>query len=287
MLKTPITKTALLAAVLIPSASMAIEDCETTVTESRMKQQIEDLQRQNQAQQQNITELLQIIRSSVRQKINTEDLQRQNQTVLREVKELVQIILSSFRQKINIEDLQQQLQAQQQEIKELQTALSSLRKKLEAISVTNNGNVGIGTASPEAKLEIAGNVKMTGKLSYGCPAGMANAGGYCIHTISPYPRGKNWWQALDVCIADGYRLCSQSEVVNAAKAGILKQYKWSEGDSWYYTASQAEKSPGASGENQVCDVQGNIDQSNQPQYSVQCQHEKSWTHKWRTTVCCY
>jgi hypothetical protein len=58
----------------------------------------------------------------------------------------------------------------------------------------------------------------------GCPAGMANAGGYCIHTISPYPRGQNWWQALDACIADGYRLCSQSEVVNALRAGVLKQY---------------------------------------------------------------
>jgi hypothetical protein len=35
-------------------------------------------------------------------------------------------------------------------------------------------------------------------------------------------------------------------------------------------------------------VQGNINQPpDYPQYSVQCQHEKSWTDKWRTTVCCY
>jgi len=121
----------------------------------------------------------------------------------------------------------------------------------------------------------------------GCPAGMANARGYCIHTISPYPRGKNWWQALDACIADGYRLCSQSEVVNALRAGVLKQYYWSEGNSWYRTASQAETSPGAGGENQVCDVQGNIDEPNHPQYNVQCNHEKSWADKWSTTVCCY
>jgi hypothetical protein len=126
-----------------------------------------------------------------------------------------------------------------------------------------------------------------GKFTHGCPAGMANAGGFCIHTISPYPRGLNWWESLDACIADGYRLCSQSEVVNALRAGVLKQYYWSEGDIWYATASQAENSPGTSEENQVCNVQGNINQPNHLQYSVQCNHEKSWTEEWKMTVCCY
>jgi len=184
MLKIPLSKTAplFLAAVLIPSASMAIEDCGTSVTECKLKQEIKELKVQ---------------------------------------------------------------------VKKLQAVVSLMQQKNR------------------------------------CPAGMANARGYCIHTISPYPRGKNWWQALDACIADGYRLCSQSEVVNALKAGVLKQYYWSEGDSWYVTASQAETSPGSNAENQVCEVQGNIDQPGQPHYSVQCQGEKSWTNKWRTTVCCY
>jgi len=60
MLKIPITKTAPLfiaALVLMSSASMAIEDCGTSVTECRMKQQIEDLQRENKTQQRQITEL--------------------------------------------------------------------------------------------------------------------------------------------------------------------------------------------------------------------------------------
>jgi hypothetical protein len=71
MLKIPITKTAplFLVAVLMPSASIAIEDCGTSVTECRMKQQIEDLQRQNKTQQGQITEL-QTALSSLRQKMN-------------------------------------------------------------------------------------------------------------------------------------------------------------------------------------------------------------------------
>jgi len=195
MLKMKMTKTAslFLAAVLMPYASMAIEDCGTSVTECQLRQEIKELRQQNKT-----------------------------------------------------------LQGQMEKI---QAAMSLMQQEMAVIN--------------------------------GCPAGMANAGGYCIHTISPYPRGKNWWQALDACIADGYRLCSQSEVVNALRAGVIKQYYWSEGDSWYVTASQAETSPGAGGENQVCEVQGNINQADHPQYSIQCQGEKSWTDKWRTTVCCY
>jgi len=63
MPKTPITATLLIAALaLMPSASIAIEDCGTSVTECRMKQQIEDSQRQ-------ITEL-QTALSSLQQKMN-------------------------------------------------------------------------------------------------------------------------------------------------------------------------------------------------------------------------
>jgi hypothetical protein len=183
-----------------------------------------------------------------------------------------------------LDSQQKQIDTQQKRIAELEKENQRLRQ---AISVSGNGNVGIGTVSPGAKLDIAGDAKITGKLTHGCPAGMANAGGYCIHTISPYPRGQNWWQALDACIADGYRLCSQSEVVNALRAGVIKQYYWSEGNSWYQTASQIKTSLGEGKDNEVCIVQGSINQPKYPQYSVLCHEGKSWLGQWRTTVCCY
>jgi len=100
MLKTPIAKTApitiaLCALSLTPLATIAIEDCGTSVTECELRKQIKDLQQQN--------------------------------------------------------------QAQQRQIEELQAAQSSLRQKTDAISVSSGGNVGIGKASPGAKLEISGS----------------------------------------------------------------------------------------------------------------------------------
>ncbi|TNE89906.1 MAG: hypothetical protein EP330_10065 [Deltaproteobacteria bacterium] len=121
----------------------------------------------------------------------------------------------------------------------------------------------------------------------GCPSGMGKVANFCIHTSSPYARGMDWWTAMDSCLADGFRLCSQTEVVNGLRAGVVEQTDFNVQDTWYTTASQAENSPGAGGENQVCDVQGNPNQPSHPEYSVQCQHEKAWTSAWRATICCY
>jgi hypothetical protein len=120
-----------------------------------------------------------------------------------------------------------------------------------------------------------------------CPVGMVLTGGFCIQPETPYPRGLNWWHAMDRCNADGLRLCSADQIVHALRAGVLRDYWWDEGDGWYITTTQAEATLGMKGENTVCDVQANINQPNHPQYSVQCQHTKSRTDNWRLTVCCY
>jgi len=136
-------------------------------------------------------------------------------------------------------------------------------------------------------VSMSGDLTVTGTISAGCPSGMAAIGRTCIHTITPYSRGLTWFQALDTCHSDGFRLCSQEEVVNAARAGVLEQYAIADGDSWYTTASQFEVTPGQAADNTTCDVQGNTDQPGYPQYSVQCSHAKTDTGVWRTTVCCY
>jgi uncharacterized coiled-coil protein SlyX len=123
VLKMKMTKTVplFLAAVLMPYASIAIEDCGTSVTECRMKQQIEDLQQQN--------------------------------------------------------------QAQQGQIEKLQAAMSLVLQKMDAISVSSDGNVGIGTTAPGAKLEVNGTMKFTGGsgpmciFANACPNGWVDKGG--------------------------------------------------------------------------------------------------------------
>jgi hypothetical protein len=143
-----------------------------------------------------------------------------------------------------------------------------------------------GDIKTTGDLNADGNATIAGKLTHGCPEGMVNAGGYCIHSETPYPLGLNWWSSLDQCIADGYRICSQTEVVNALRAGKLRQYAWAERNAWYTTGSQAENSPGSGTENQICDVQGNTNEQGHPQYAVQCSHGKSES-SWKHTVCCY
>jgi hypothetical protein len=119
-----------------------------------------------------------------------------------------------------------------------------------------------------------------------CPAGMARvANDFCIHTSSPYSRGMTWHDGLQQCHDDGFRMCSQTEVVTALHAGVLEKVPWPT-DTWYTNASQAETSPGQTGENTVCDVQGNSNQPSHPDLSVQCNHGTSATSSWRTLVCC-
>jgi hypothetical protein len=50
--------------------------------------------------------------------------------------------------------LQSELDTQQKRIAELEKENQALRQKTDAISVSSNGNVGIGTTSPKAKLQI-------------------------------------------------------------------------------------------------------------------------------------
>ena len=112
----------------------------------------------------------------------------------------------------------------------------------------NSGNVGIGTTTPSAKLEVAGNIKISGNGNgikfpdntiqttaatvTSCPSGFTDMGSYCIQTDeSPGGTTNNWFTAVNYCYANyhGY-LCSMQEWYNACKAGVLlnatDDYEW-------------------------------------------------------------
>jgi len=103
MLKMKMIKTAplFLAAVLMPSASIAIEDCGTSVTECELRQEIKELRQQNKT-----------------------------------------------------------LQGQ---MEKLQAAMSLMQQQMAAITVSRDGNVGIGTASsPSWKLNVERDINVGG-----------------------------------------------------------------------------------------------------------------------------
>jgi len=145
----------------------------------------------------------------------------------------------------------------------------------------------LACADGQVLKRVSGAWACADDIAVGCPVGTVRMTGFCIQPETNQAPGLDWWAQLSGCQAQGLRLCSQTEVVTVLHAGVLRQYDFSVRDAWYSTGSQSETAPGATGENQTCDVQGNTNQPSHPQYSVQCQHEKAWTSAWRTTICCY
>jgi len=122
----------------------------------------------------------------------------------------------------------------------------------------SSGNVGIGTTTPSEKLEVAGNIKLSGasptyKLTNvavptasadvatkgyvdaavgSCPSGFTAIGSYCIQTDEAPGGPMNWFAASDYCYDNysGATLCSWSQWYNACANGRLinstDDYEW-------------------------------------------------------------
>ena len=106
--------------------------------------------------------------------------------------------------------------------------------------IVDKGNVGIGTQSPEGKLDIAGDFKYIKS----CPSGMIKAGSdptaYCIETNE---RGATSLSgAISACRNEGKRLCSSEEYIyactNSFASGMLDNYEWTSEISWQPNASE-------------------------------------------------
>jgi hypothetical protein len=109
-----------------------------------------------------------------------------------------------------------------------------------AATILSNGNVGIGVATPSAKLEVNGIIARTG-----CPTGMVSAGPYCID--SAQRASATWNAASDACYAENKRLCNANEWASACRRNIFPRtgnWNWTDhtyalywGATYYYYAA--------------------------------------------------
>ncbi|OAD22744.1 secreted protein [Candidatus Thiomargarita nelsonii] len=134
------TKTAplfLAAWVLMPSASIAIEDCGTSVTECRIKQDIKDLQLQNKAQQQQIDTQRRKIGELAAEKqttINTQQGQigelaaenkKQQATINTQQRKIGELVAKTEKQQATIDTQQGLIDAQKKQLDSLQKRIPS------------------------------------------------------------------------------------------------------------------------------------------------------------------
>jgi hypothetical protein len=120
-----------------------------------------------------------------------------------------------------------------------------------------------------------------------CPPGTVGVTGFCIQPETTAAFGQSWLQANDHCTNAGLRLCGHEEMLAGLRQGAVEMYDYNVRDAWFVTADLSESTPGQSGYNQTCDIQGNSNQPSHPVYSTQCNHDMGTTAVWRTTVCCH
>jgi hypothetical protein len=84
------------------------------------------------------------------------------------------------------------------------------------MTLLSTGNVGIGTTSPTAALEVAGNVK------FGCPTGMTSYGRGCISAVQS---AASAFSATANCKTNFKgTICQYNEVMRACASGVITQY---------------------------------------------------------------
>jgi hypothetical protein len=93
----------------------------------------------------------------------------------------------------------------------------------------SGGNVGIGTTTPSAKLEVSGVIARTG-----CPTGMVSAGPYCIDSAERAVA--SWNAASDACYAENKHLCSVNEWSSACRRSLF-----SRSGNWNWTDNAHEQ----------------------------------------------
>ena len=80
------------------------------------------------------------------------------------------------------------------------------------------GKVGIGTTSPNEKLDVSGNLRVSGTVTAGCPSGFVSApGNFCIST--PFGGPANHFEAEESCLGVDALLCTVDELYNACRNG--------------------------------------------------------------------
>ena len=92
------------------------------------------------------------------------------------------------------------------------------------MAITAASNVGIGTSSPTAALEVAGNVK------FGCPTGITSCGRGCISSVQT---GTTAYLAESNCkTALGGTICMYNENMRACAAGVITSYYAGASNNW-------------------------------------------------------
>ncbi|TFH00780.1 MAG: hypothetical protein E4H13_06605 [Calditrichales bacterium] len=103
------------------------------------------------------------------------------------------------------------------------------KEPLEAVVVTNDGNVGVGKSTPQAKLDIEGSMKVSGKFDF------PNAFGWnWIDTVATKENSVGWVTAVDIQGKTGILLMVQAtgggdyagnELKISIDGAIWKDYK--------------------------------------------------------------
>jgi trimeric autotransporter adhesin len=108
--------------------------------------------------------------------------------------------------------------------------------------IDTSGNVGIGTTSPNARLDVNGTIRSDGLITNSCPVGMTMVNGgsrssFCISS-SPQPAAGNFFSSINNCRSNGYMLCTMQQTIQACQAGLITiDAAWEFTDTIYSTTS--------------------------------------------------
>ncbi len=119
-----------------------------------------------------------------------------------------------------------------------------------------------------------------------CPKGMINAGAYCIDHELRFPKGINWLDSNESCIKEGLRLCSAAEISGAARLGLIKTYKISEGNYWVWSDGVVLTKPEGGGVFDACHVELNTDENAYTLGEWNCQTKADHNSSAIGGICC-